>query len=166
MLVLVVLLIVTNVVTLGALAYFALRPGEHPEPDATLARTLDRLPPAASSSASRRVISVEILNPIEVAATRGRLAGIAGSLAPGLIRRIVYDQTIKTMRRHLADEQVVADLRLHTLRAPERPATRSPARQPTAVIDIDGDADLPADVPDGRPRRSGVDGGSGARPGA
>ncbi len=140
MVVLVVLLIVTNLVTVGALAYLALRPDDHPKPDAALARTLDRLPPVASSSATRRVISIEILNPIEVAATRGRLAGIAGSLVPGLIRRIVYDQTIKTMRRDLAEEKVVADVRLHEVHL--------------------------HDAHDGRPRRSGVDDGSGTRPGA
>jgi hypothetical protein len=162
--VLVVLLIVTNLFTAGALAYFALRPAAHPTPDAPLARTLDRLPPTASSSASRRVISIEILNPIEVAATRGRLAGIAGSIAPGLIRRIVYDQTIKTMRRHLADEQVVADLRLHTLRAPERPNSRPPSTD--REFDVEAVGDGPSDVRDGRPRGSGVDRGSGPRPGA
>lgn len=180
MLVLVVLLIVTNLVTVGALAYFVFRPERHPSPDPAVARTLDRLPPVASGSASRRVISIEILNPVELAATRGRLAGIAGSLAPGLIRRIVYDQTIRTMRRHLADEQVVADLRLHVLRAPGRPATRpsTPAREP----DLEAGPDVPPDLPDGRPRdlrpagetrgpretrrRSDVDSGSDPRPGA
>ncbi len=91
-------------------------------------------PPRQSSSATRRVISVEILNPVELAGTRGRLAGIAGSIAPGLVRRIVYDQTIKTMRRQLAEQGVVADLRLHTVRPPERvgPERAPVARPPTA----------------------------------
>lgn len=118
MVVLVVVLIVTNLVTIAALAYYALRPADQPRPDAALARTLDRVAPVASTSATRRVISIEILNPVELASTRGRLAGIAGSLAPGLIRRVVYDQTIRTMRRQLADERVAADVRLHVLAPP------------------------------------------------
>jgi hypothetical protein len=119
--VLAVVLVVTNLLTLGALAYVALRPAPHPRPDEAVARVLDQRPPIASSSATRRVISVEVLNPIELAATRGRMAGLAGSLAPGLIRRVVYDQTLKTMRRQLSEEGVAADVRLHVLRPPDRP---------------------------------------------
>jgi len=62
------------------------------------------------------VITIEILNPIELAATRGRLVGMAGSLAPGLTRRIVYDQAVRNKKRQLAEEHVVADVRVHTLR--------------------------------------------------
>jgi len=136
--VLVVVLVVTNLGTLGALAYCTLRPPEHPSPDPAVADALNRTPlPANSSSATRRVITVEVLNPIELATTRGRLAGIAGTFAPGLVRRIVYDQTIKTMRRQLVEERVVADVRLHTMRpqrsAPQRsaPQRRQPGRATT-----------------------------------
>ena len=117
MVVLVLLLVVTNLATVGALVYHLVRPPRQPRPDPLVARVLDGLPPPnVSPSSTRRVISVEILNPIELAAARGRLAGLAGTLAPGLVKRIVYDQTIKIMRGHLVDERVVADLRLHTLR--------------------------------------------------
>ena len=71
--------------------------------------------PATSTSSVRRVITIEILNPIELAGSRGWWAGIAGSLAPGLTNRVVYDQAIKLVRRQLADHDVVADVRLHVL---------------------------------------------------
>jgi hypothetical protein len=125
--VLLVLLIVTNLATLGALAWFFLRPTDVPRPDAALAGSLDAAPrPAPSSGATRRVITIEILNPIELAGTRGRIAGIAGSLAPRITRRIVYDQAMKLVRRQLAEEHVVADVRLHVLR-PVPTSTPRPA---------------------------------------
>jgi hypothetical protein len=76
------------------------------------------------------VITIEILNPIELAGTRGWWAGIAGSLAPGLTNRVVYDQAINLVRTQLADHDVVADVRLHVfdparLDAAEGPTTSS-----------------------------------------
>lgn len=139
MVVLVILLIVTNLVTIGLLAYVAFWPPGEAGPDPRLAQALDgSLPRTVSATGTRRVISVEVLNVIELARTRGRLAGLAGSLVPGLTARIVYDQTIKTMRRQLVEEQVVADVRLHTLRPlpPARPAKRAlRAAEPTSVDD-------------------------------
>jgi hypothetical protein len=117
MLVLVIVLIATNLATLGVLAWYLLRPVDHPRPDEALANSLARhRRPAVSTSATRRVITIEILNPIELAGTRGRLAGIAGSLAPGVAPRMVYDQAMKLVRRQLAQEKVVADVRLHIVR--------------------------------------------------
>lgn len=83
-------------------------------------------PRPAGVGGARRLITVEILNPLEVAAQRaGRVAGLAGALAPGLTRRVVYDQTVKTLRRELPGKGVHADVRLHTVRAV---AARGPAR--------------------------------------
>jgi hypothetical protein len=112
-LILVAVLVVTNLVTLGALAWFLLRPVEHPRPDEIVAHGVGVRRPAASTSSIRRVITIEILNPIELAGSRGWWAGIAGSLAPGLTNRVVYDQAIKLVRTQLADHDVVADVRLH-----------------------------------------------------
>jgi hypothetical protein len=118
-LVLVILLIVTNLVTLGVLAWFLLRPADHSAPDGATAAALAALSatplPPVSSSGTRRLITIEILNPIELAGTRGRLAGIAGSLAPGTTRRLVYDQALKLVKRQLAHEHVVADVRLQVI---------------------------------------------------
>jgi hypothetical protein len=112
-LILLIVLMVTNLATLGVLAWFLLRPPEPARPDATVGRRLDNLRPAASTSSVRRVITIEILNPIELAGSRGWWAGIAGSLAPGLTNRVVYDQAIRLVRTQLADHDVVADVRLH-----------------------------------------------------
>jgi hypothetical protein len=142
--VLVVVLIVTNLVTLGVLAWYLLRPAEHPGPSPSIAEAVDaarRL--ELSSSATRRVITIEILNPIELAGTRGRLVGMAGSLAPGITRRIVYDRAIRMVRRHLADENVVADVRMHTVRPAVRATSVIPA--PTRPhLDVDPPAFDPA----------------------
>lgn len=117
MLILLIILIVTNVVTLGVLGWYLLRPVEHPRPDETLARSLHRHQrPAVSTSSTRRVITIEILNPIEVAGTRSRWAGIAGAFAPGITHRVVYDHAMRIVRRQLERQRVVADVRLHVVR--------------------------------------------------
>jgi hypothetical protein len=124
---LVIVLVVTNLAALAALAYVAFGPPTQPAPDPAVARVLNAGLPITSTSATRRVISIEILNPLELAAaTRGRLAGIAGSIAPGLIRRVVYDQTVKQLRRQLGEEHVAADVRLHIVR-PADPESRARA---------------------------------------
>ncbi len=125
-----IVLVVTNLAALGVLAYVWLRPPPQPRPDPRLATALDgALARSVTPTGTRRVISVEILNVVELAGTRGRLAGFAGSLVPGLTARIVYDQTIKTMRRQLEREQVVADIRMHTLARlePARPTAKAAA---------------------------------------
>jgi len=107
-----VLLVVTNGLTLVALA--ALWRRKHGADDSEDVFTAPR--PTGVTGRSRRLITIEVLNPIELVSTRGRVAGLAGSLAPGLARRVVYDQVLKTLRRELANKQVVADVRLHHLR--------------------------------------------------
>jgi hypothetical protein len=134
-LILLIVLIVTNLVTLGVLARLLLRPVEHPSPDETLARSLHRHHrPAVSTSSTRRVITIEILNAIEVAGTRSRWAGIAGALAPGITHRVVYDHAMRIVRKQLASEKVVADVRLHVVR---------PDELMIEVLDEPGEPDLP-----------------------
>ena len=60
-----------------------------------------------------RLITVEILNPLEVAAKRVRLASVAGSVAPDLIGKVVYEQTARIMRRQLEMHGVEAEVRIH-----------------------------------------------------
>jgi hypothetical protein len=134
MLVLVIVLIVTNLVTLGVLARYVLRPVEQPAPDAALAASVSARRAPVSSTGTRRVITIEILNPIELAGTRGRLVGIASSLAPGITHRIVYDQALKSVRRQLADERVVADVRLHIMRPEDAPQRAAPTAWPTDPV--------------------------------
>jgi hypothetical protein len=141
-LVLVIVLVVTNLAALGGLAWFLLRPADQPAPDRDAGASLSATSrPAASSSGTRRLITIEILNPIELAGTRGRLAGIAGSLAPGITRRVVYDQAMKLVKRQLSNEKVVADVRLHVM----RPATAPPRPVPPAIT-VNSAAEEPPQV--------------------
>jgi YD repeat-containing protein len=138
-LVLILVLVATNLASLGALAWYLLRPVDHPRPDARLAHSLTRHHrPAVSTTSTRRVITIEILNTIELASTRGRLVGIAGALAPGITHRMVYDQAMKLVRQQLADEKVVADVRLHLVRADEALAPSGDAG-PMTTVELDGD---------------------------
>ncbi len=147
MLAVVVVLIVTNLAALGALSYVLLRPVPPPRPDPRLGAALDgTLAASVTRTGTRRIISVEVLNVIELAGTRGRLAGIAGSLVPGLTARIVYDQTIKTMRRQLAAERVVADVRMHTLNRVEPEPRARPGRSDPRVIEAQPDPGVVTDA--------------------
>jgi hypothetical protein len=58
-------------------------------------------------------ITIEILNPLEVASSRMKLAGVAGSVAPTLISKIVYEQSVKVLRRQLDTQGVHAEVKLH-----------------------------------------------------
>lgn len=118
-----VVLVLTNVATLSVL-WWRHRRDEHATPELDEVFSAPR--PAGVTGRSRRLITVEVLNPIELVSTRGRVAGLAGSLAPGIARRVVYDQILKTLRRELADKHVVADVRLHQLR-PTTPAAAAAA---------------------------------------
>lgn len=130
MLILVAALVVTNLGTLGVLAWLFLRPVQHPRPDTLVARGLEQRRAPTSTSSVRRVIAIEILNPIELAGSRGWWASIAGSLAPGLTNRVVYDQAIKLVRTQLAEHDVVADVRLHVFDpANVDPANIDPTRR-------------------------------------
>ncbi len=149
MLVLVIVLIATNLATLGGLVWLHLRPQQHPAPDPMVAASLESVRPATSTSSLRRIITIEILNPIELAGTRGRLAGIAGSLAPGITRRIVYDQAIRNLRHQLVQERVVADVRLHQVR-PATAAERARPDHPSVVevVEAPPEPEAPLDRPD------------------
>jgi hypothetical protein len=81
-------------------------------------------PPDPSSTATRQIITIEILNPLELAGARGRWAGIAGALLPGLTRRMVHDEAVKLVERQLAAENVRADVRVHVIRPGDRAGGR------------------------------------------
>ena len=152
MIALVVVLVVTNLATLGALGWllrqWLVRATEEAQaaPDVEVTALLTtEVDPAGSGG--RRLISIEILNPIELAGTRSRLAGLAGAVAPGLTRRLVYDQVVKNLRRQLAEQQVVADVRLHALPPPAgRPATASDALLPDVEAEPGAQVDAPLDA--------------------
>lgn len=60
-----------------------------------------------------RVIAIEILNPVELAASQVQFAGVVGGIAPGAIRKVVYEQAVKMMKEQFAKEGVKADVRIH-----------------------------------------------------
>ena len=60
-----------------------------------------------------RVIAIEILNPIELAASQVQFAGVVGGIAPGAIRKVVYEQAVKMMKEQFEKEGVKADVRIH-----------------------------------------------------
>jgi hypothetical protein len=134
-LVLVIVLLATNLVSLGVLLHERVLRRALDEPaDAPVQNAVAAAPPAPGApTRGRRFISIEILNPIELAGSRGRVLGIAGSIAPGFTRRLVYDQTVKILRRQLVERHVVADVRLHTLH-PLQPAEPSVSPEPSELL--------------------------------
>lgn len=63
-----------------------------------------------------RLISVEIHNPLQLAAREQALAGLLGNLAPGMIRREVYRQAASMIRQELEKWEVAAEVRVHAQR--------------------------------------------------
>lgn len=61
------------------------------------------------------LISIEILNPIALASTESSFAGPIGSIAPGLIRKLVYQRTIAMLREELLKHGVQAQVQTHGL---------------------------------------------------
>ena len=87
-----------------------------------LAREVGKLAPAAALAtpaldkifaAGSDVIAIEILNPIELASKESRFAELFGNLTPALIRKIVYERTVKTMTEDLKKYGVEAQVSLH-----------------------------------------------------
>lgn len=149
MVALVIVLLVTNLAT-AALLVRRSRPA--PSSDDTVELFEAPRPPGVTER-GRRLITIEVLNPLELASTRaGRLAGLAGTLAPGLTRRLVYDQVHKTLRRELDRMAVHADVRMHLLRSVPRPQPAHPAARPddrvvdAVVVDEVAPLDLDPDV--------------------
>ena len=82
---------------------------------ADLAAELDAIadaPPAPPVPAvpSRPIITIEILNPLELAASQVRAASLVGSWRPDMITKIVYDEAAKQIIAQLAEEGVVAEV--------------------------------------------------------
>ncbi|UDY22346.1 hypothetical protein [Nocardioides sp. Kera G14] len=61
----------------------------------------------------RRLITIEILNPLEVAAKHSRAAKLLGGVTPAMISRIVYDQASTQILETLEEEGIAAEVRVH-----------------------------------------------------
>ena len=91
-------------------------------------------PPAvlqgARSVAKGRVLTIEILNPLELASSQNWVAGIASSLAPALVTKIVYERAAKMMKEELGKFGVEAVVQIQTGVAPSQPAAPQKASAP------------------------------------
>jgi len=66
-----------------------------------------------TSAARPSLISIEILNPMELAAKETWVAGVLGSVTPTLIRRLVYQRAAQMVREELRGHGVTAEVRQH-----------------------------------------------------
>ncbi|MGQ0503678.1 MAG: hypothetical protein ACT4P0_13925 [Panacagrimonas sp.] len=58
------------------------------------------------------MVSIRILNPMELAAQKSWLAGVAGRITPRLARRFVSQEVAKTVRQELPKYGVVAEVKV------------------------------------------------------
>ena len=71
---------------------------------------------AAFGVGERRLIVIEILNPIELATQRVKAAKLLGGMAPETLRKIVVDEAAKEVVEQLASQGVEATVRIHAAR--------------------------------------------------
>lgn len=79
---------------------------------------LDSAPPVPYSLRQQAqegtvLISLHILNPMQLAINKVWLAGIAGRITPSTIRRIVAREAVKQIQRELKNYGVVAELKAY-----------------------------------------------------
>lgn len=77
------------------------------------------LPPdleAALGDGTRRLLVVEILNPLDVALSRNKAAGVVAAMAPERLRRIVLEQAAREMVTEMAAEGLEVEVRVHAAR--------------------------------------------------
>ena len=77
------------------------------------ATTLPPVVEQAFRAGRQRFLTVEILNPLELARERNKFAGVAGVVAPSAVRAIVYEQAAEITRTRLAEHGVAADVQIH-----------------------------------------------------
>ena len=71
---------------------------------------------ATLGSGERRLLAVEILNPIELATSKSSAAKLLGAVRPSLLTKVVYEQAAKQVVDQLESEGVLADVRVHAAR--------------------------------------------------
>lgn len=72
-------------------------------------------PPAELMQMARNgaaLLSIRILNPMELAAQKHWLAGVAGRVTPGLVRKIVCQEALKIVSQELPKYGVVAEVKV------------------------------------------------------
>lgn len=71
---------------------------------------------ALLGAGSRRVLVVEILNPLDVALSRNKAAGVLAAMAPDSVRRVVLEQASRELVTEMAAEGVEVEVRVHAAR--------------------------------------------------
>ena len=59
------------------------------------------------------LLSIEILNPLELASRESRMAGVLGQVTPTLLRKLVYERVREQLLQDLPQHGVEAEIRLH-----------------------------------------------------
>jgi hypothetical protein len=78
-----------------------------------LAALLDQQRPALPALPNTPVVSIELLNALELATRESKAAPLLGKVAPSLLQKIVYQQFVKQLREQLIEQGVIAEVRLH-----------------------------------------------------
>ena len=68
--------------------------------------------PAEAPGGRRKVLTIEILNPVELAANQHWAAGTLGSVAPALLRKLVYARAVGIAERMLVEHGAEAVVRV------------------------------------------------------
>lgn len=66
-----------------------------------------------AASAGEQLITIAILNPLELAATQTRAATVLHRVRPQLLSRIVHEQAAREIQERLGEEGVVAEVHVH-----------------------------------------------------
>jgi hypothetical protein len=110
------LTVITLLVSLGLLAWvFKLRArlaALEAQSNALSTRLGSAPPVKGDPSGKPMLLTIEILNPIELARKESWFAGAFGTLTPALLRRIVYAKTLVIMQEQLLQFDVKADVQL------------------------------------------------------
>lgn len=71
---------------------------------------------AVLGTGKRRLLVIEILNPIELARSRSRASSVLAAMAPDKLRKLVVEQTAREMSEQMLAEGVEVDIRVHAAR--------------------------------------------------
>ncbi len=110
------LTVITLIFSLGLLAWalkLRARLAELENQATALGARLGSVPVTPGDSTGKpMLLTIEILNPVELARKESWFAGAFGSLTPTLLRRIVYARTLTIMQQQLLQFDVKADVQL------------------------------------------------------
>lgn len=71
--------------------------------------------PTIASAGKRRLITVELLNPMELAAKESWFVRQFGSLTPALIHKLVYEQARNRVERQMPNFGAKAEVKVHAV---------------------------------------------------